>query len=260
LTELPATVRQLIDFADEDLRVVKDDIDAYAKREPMKTRSQFNRQGTEEFFFIEIREPIPDSISWRTGDCAHRLRCALDHLIWQSTGIQSRRTGYPIKDHRADFFRTQKKGPRRGRPSYDSGMYQIIGLRPLAQAFVESTQPYQRTGPAFALSALQWLDNTHKHQRIPVASMVQHWMGHRHVPGATVHPLATGTFTLVDGTYLTRVSYATPNPQVRVNLNMQGQIGVPHPDGSVFRLAGELEIVRYYVVEEVLRPLAALLR
>lgn len=59
-----------------------------------------------------------------------------------------------------------KTGTRPASPPRGTGRYQIRALRPDAQSFIESLQPYRRTGTSWTLTELHQLDNRDKHRSL----------------------------------------------------------------------------------------------
>lgn len=116
---------------------------------------------------FEIWKPPSDPLMpLLIGDCAHAVRCALDHLAYQLAILVSgcnpppneSVTAWPIHD---------------SKPKFDSGLTQKVGspkrMDPALYAALEGLQPYLGRN-LDALAFIERLDNLDKHRFPPVVA------------------------------------------------------------------------------------------
>lgn len=121
----------------------------------------------------------PDLLDWGViaGDAIHNLRSSFDQLIEQLTighgGTPLSHTSFPVFSDPVRFKLLVRKGPQRGSPDFRSGLFQVRGVHPDAQAIIERMQPYHRADyrdhPLWLLHEL-W--NMDKHRVVPVIGMI----------------------------------------------------------------------------------------
>lgn len=172
--------RSKIDRAREHLHALTGEIDAW--READRDRAPFADQsvdsdGVTHRIRFDWGDDPPPLLRWSllTGDCAHNLRSALDHLAWQlalrDVDEPGERTCFPIYGSREHYMMANKRGlptPRSGLSKIDS-----IADRSVRQA-IEDAQPFN--GP-FQLEheplwVLARIDNIDKHRLVlPVPTL-----------------------------------------------------------------------------------------
>lgn len=133
-----------------------------------------------------VRVPVGEFPMWPSiisGDYAHNLRSALDHLVWQLVKVSGAKPGpwnsFPIYGNKDDFIRDVKERAKKRGPGPLAG----IDKRGPIWALIESCQPYTHTElppwlpsdianrdrwpPRFSnLAILTALNNVDKHRTI----------------------------------------------------------------------------------------------
>ena len=169
LIRLPRGVLLKLLRAEQHMRALNTAIDAFIKTEPYALRREVEFDGLEHVYKIDKITDAPDQIGLLSGDAAHCIRSALDHLAYAvaekgvtihgrgMTDREFRTVHFPIADTK-DRYATQINKP---------------GMLHIDQSFftlVEPLQPFNKPdGRPVELNPL-WnvseLDNTDKHRTV----------------------------------------------------------------------------------------------
>jgi hypothetical protein len=155
--------RAKLNWANNQIEILKSDIRKYGEREPYKIVTKPNTGGKGVLCYLEVVEPIPDLISAHVGAILEGQRGCLDFLVTalaeKNGAIEPRDCYFPIADCEQAFLegRTQKK---------------IKRLAPEDRKVIHALKPYK--GGNDLLYALNWLNNKGKHRKlIPVAKQAR---------------------------------------------------------------------------------------
>jgi hypothetical protein len=160
-------VTSRLDRAQKHLDALNAGIDAYASRQPYAFHV-VTYYGNEIRDIEWIRLP-PPKWSLLVGDCAHNVRCALDHIVYEMSGgrngIVPRYAEFPIFNRQPPYFLRTKKG----NPAHGSGLRKIEGVKDLnARTAIRNLQPFRRQDPErHPLWILHELNNFDKHRAMP---------------------------------------------------------------------------------------------
>jgi hypothetical protein len=193
--------------ARELLEGLKNALQHYLMQEPFLPFPEKSFDGTE--VIIKIREQILSAESLvnfalRAGEIAHHLRSALDNLahglVLSADGRPNSVTAFPIVRDSTKFREAARKK-----------MPKVAG-EPLE--IVRRVQPFHDAVPQSSpLSILQQLNNSDKHQLLPLMNMSGGWLNVRFSDGTMrVHPLQGAA--LADGVELAR--FPAPPGDIRV--------------------------------------------
>jgi hypothetical protein len=162
-----ADPRLRLDRADEQLRDLDREIRAYLGGKPYRVVGQRDPDGSQVIRAYVDRDP-PERFKVLIGEACHSLRVVLDQLAnvlaTPPTGDAPAGTEFPIFDNEL-LFKTMDK--KKGIPARTSGLYDIRGMDPKAQAVIEGLQPYHRRHDpdGHELWLLHRLDIVDKHQK-----------------------------------------------------------------------------------------------
>lgn len=219
-----AGIQAKIIRAQEHLDFLESGITTFIDRQPYISVGNFNADATEYIYKFRILEQPPLAWAVVVGEFIHSLRSALEQAVYQLTILHAGRplagTGFPIFKDRDAFNRRRIYG----RPTRNSGAYQIRGIRPTAKAFVESVQPYNSPNPDDnPLWAIQKLWNKDKH-RLPLF-----FGGVARESMVAWNPPVPGNSELIpgpkqDGAELAKLTFTKPSPHVKVEGNFTFQI------------------------------------
>ncbi len=118
-----------------------------------------------------VKQP-PIDLSLLVGDCVHSMRAALDHIAYQLatnytktlSDREAKSIEFPVISNPDDFSRMTRKGD----PAPGSGLAKIRYIDPVAQALIETMQPYK--GEDWELLALLHdLDRIDKHRELALS-------------------------------------------------------------------------------------------
>lgn len=223
---------------------------------PLRMVPKPTGDGRSEDLYMEVLVPMPLTLNALLGDCVHNFRSTLDHLA-MTLAIDNGADPYdfsiqfPICDSPEAFFGkvSPKTGALPGSPPRGTGRYQIRALHPDAQRFIESLQPYRRTGTSWTLTELHHLDNRDKHRSLLELSPEAI---------ATFHPAPGTTVTYIDpfrlregerfGTITFPAGFSGPKqyPPIPVGIGVEhsnrvGWLDVPgFPRGQLLRHVREI--------------------
>jgi hypothetical protein len=181
-----SSVTAKLNWAEEHLKVVENEIATWMDRDLYGTSQQVNADCTRYSLILNLKGDSPPLERWSliSGDIVHNLRCALDHLIYaiaiQESGKNPPPSAgglqFPLCDSDAAFEAALEKG--------------ILGkISNTVIAAIKRLQPYNRPHPLIPplLSILRKFDNTDKHRLIRLAfgAFVQ---GHSRLGGPILPP------------------------------------------------------------------------
>jgi hypothetical protein len=198
-------------------------------------------EGSSEDFFVKVERPIPPEVSAIVGNCVDGYRSTLDHLVLalaisNGANLTDSDVAFPIFESRDAFHQSYKSGRSVGQPTPRSGLAKIHTLRPDAQAFIESLQPYNRPRGGSPLTELKHLHDRYEQDALNV-TYYQTSTTFQAPPGVTIDHIDS---RLVDGAHFGRVAYARPYPSVKVQLDVVASVGVERADQYRF-----IEILPY---------------
>lgn len=134
---------------------------------------EVHENGRKHWYRVRFLKPMPVEWAVILGEALHDLRSALDQAVYWLTidwiGKRLDGTAFPVCRKRAHFTKAHSRGPYKGLPTRDSGLYKVRGLGPGPLAFVEALQPYPqrwRSDHVFAIKALNELWNQDKHRLV----------------------------------------------------------------------------------------------
>jgi hypothetical protein len=139
---VPQAVGLHLTRADEEIVALQSDIAGYLSRRPYRARVERDPARADRGrIVLRVKERAPNHILVRLSECVENWLAALDmfaSIIARRHSGHTTHSGFPIFLDAGDFGRTN--GGRR--PAPGSGLYQIRGMKPSAQAIIERLQPY----------------------------------------------------------------------------------------------------------------------
>ena len=171
-TDAVRGIRRKIAHAQEQLEFLEVDIQRFWDRQSIVLVGDFDPASLKVTVRLRIIEPMP--VEWPIifGEVVHNLRSALDHCVYQLTishsGKPLKMSGFPILLDKAAFFMCGKSNGLSER----SGLYQIRGVSPVAQTFIEGLQPYNHGDRKSVLWNLHRAWNQDKHRLINLMAAV----------------------------------------------------------------------------------------
>lgn len=217
------------------------EVAAFIDRHPFDAfPAQVDANGTEHVFHLRMLESIPVRWGVLLGEAVHDLRSALDHVVYQLTldwnGVEIPRTGFPLLTDPSKWRKTARvsvKNPSGIDPN--CGFFQIRGVGPGPQAFIESLQPYptRQGSPHEVLLDLHEFWNQDKHRLLHIWG-VQFGadFSNMSVPGAKGNwSFAAEPGVLKHGAKAFTVTFAEPNPDVQINGSMPAAVTFQSPSG-----------------------------
>ena len=168
-----SSCRAKIARADEHLKALYGETDAWGELDPFRIVRQSNADGSEHLFSLSI-ERQPDIWRWAVllGDALHNLRCALDHIVYM-LAINQTGKDPPDDDARLMF-------PICSDPTYfakGSTQGRIAALNCPTRAAIEKAQPYNRLKPGQWFAPLWWLaqlNDIDKHRLANLSVLAAH--------------------------------------------------------------------------------------
>lgn len=163
MIELPSDLSRKIEWAEHLLRELEDRVREYAATEPVELdarRGDFFQDGLQAWsVWARVRTPPPVELSLLAGDVVQNTRGALDYL---AQALVRTVDGEPVDGPGGTQFPVLSKPPKRA--------LTIAGCDDEAiRERVVSLQPYMSEEPdRHPLKLLNALNNTNKHQAIPV--------------------------------------------------------------------------------------------
>jgi len=237
--------------AEEHLGALKGEIKAWLQADPYSVVKLHDLNTGRHSLAVRIRGTAPfDRLALVAGDCAHNLRCALDHLVFalaiaesgQNPPPDAKKIQFPIVDSAAAFEKQR---------------YRIGCLTKKSQDFIESVQPYNRHDPELPpiLGVLNIFENADKHQLIHLTYDTN--------VGGVISFLRPRTWIAPDITWLhepledgKEFVYFTTSPNVAeldYKFEVSFSIGVRHIPGPTGRATSPLESVMVGMMAEVSR-------
>ena len=159
---LASAIYARIARANEHVKSLQTDIDAFCCRNAHDVRHEIDTETGEKIVVYYAREELPVTWSIVIGEIAHNLRSSLDQAVYDLTIRESGHpmdfSEFPIFTNHAAFSRTTKGG----------GLYKIRGLSQKAREVIERVQPFNvrsegRESFAWLLHELSIID---KHRTI----------------------------------------------------------------------------------------------
>lgn len=155
------SARVKLSRAKEHLQTLDQEIASWNVSSSNGVRIESNAEGTEHYFIASIKN-TPDVNRWSSliGDCAHNLRSALDHIVWEVCSSPSSRSEYPI-------FANPVRGTNGALIPTFVGKIRGIVETPIKD-FIEKNEPCNGPPPSrrSALWVLHRLDIVDKHKAI----------------------------------------------------------------------------------------------
>lgn len=165
------SARRKLTRAQEHFETLNSEIDDWTSSNASSVSIESNAEGTEHRFVVSISSS-PDSDRWGCliGDCAHNLRSALDHIMWEVSDPKKRdsRTEFPI-------FATPVRTPKGALVPAFSGKIQGISQQPIRD-LIEGCQPCNTVGgppKRGVLWVIHRIDIVDKHHTI-VPALLEH--------------------------------------------------------------------------------------
>jgi len=160
--------QEKLDWANEHLNKAFATFIEFGKTNPYRTTTDKDESfaGNQKVERLFVRafcdKPLPESIGFDVGDCAHNLRSALDHLAYTLAG------GSTVNDTTVQFPIFTKE------TDYKSRLGKLKNIPPGAVTIMDSLQPYHRgdTADSGLLAMLSTLDNVDKHRRVLLTSSI----------------------------------------------------------------------------------------
>jgi hypothetical protein len=249
-TKFALNAKLKIGRAEEHLKTLDDEVEAWARSEPCTVSKECSADGPRYTFSIAIKKPPPlDRWSLIAGDCAHNLRSSLDNLLY---ALAIRDTGMdpPEKADKLQF-------PIASPPElFEKQKYRISTLSAATQAAIERVQPYNR--PHNELPLLMGLvrdfNNLDKHRllNVVVTNVQQAHISYEYTGDGvpTVHgQYAMGP--LEHGSEIAHFTALPPQPNTICKYNAAIVISVGHDFGPNGRTLGELTYVLRMLTDEV---------
>lgn len=144
-------------------------IRGFLERRPYEPIGKFEREASEYFIWMRVRDIPPIRWSIIIGEIVHNLRSVLDHLAWQLVKANGCKpngdTGFPIFTQNPFVENADQR--LLGRWERMTG-----GMHPDDIAFIKEFQPYKRGNNLNAFFILNRLANHDKHRELHFAQNV----------------------------------------------------------------------------------------
>jgi hypothetical protein len=160
--------------AQRHFKEVQELLAAYKVLDPYEIRREENPD-TGLSFWITLTKAPPDDIALAAGDCAHNLRSALDHIIYELSCHTTKKshvagTAFPIF---SDTKNWDSRDAKAGDFKTSSGRYKLRAVPEPAVERIELLQPYNGSDPMYwprdPLLELHQLDIADKHRNLNLA-------------------------------------------------------------------------------------------
>jgi hypothetical protein len=236
--------------AEQHLSHLKQEIARWLETAPFSIDKQYEPETGRHSVSVRIAESIVfPTLSVIAGDCAHNLRCALDHMVY-ALAISAARTDPPPSAKHLQFPIVKTAG------DFEKQRFRISSLTQRAQEFIERTQPYNSFHPELPpiLSVLETFDNLDKHRLIHLTyahnsggSITFHKPRDWSIPAIKWRhePLETGKEFLW---FLT-----DPPQQLDYSCKVDFTVGVSHVPGPTGRTVSPLQAVMEGMMAQVMR-------
>ena len=150
--------------ASEHIKAIERCIRGYRRRKPYKLIGDPHSETT-----LDIRKPPPEDIATLAGEVLYQLRSALDHLAFDL--VKLNRTGIVLphtweEDCNFPLRFKLPKGVTKPPVAQKHFTDALPGITKSAFAFIESVQPYYRTGTPEIMGWLAHLSNIDKHRHL----------------------------------------------------------------------------------------------
>jgi hypothetical protein len=237
--------------AEEHLNALKSEIKTWLDRKPYSIRNKHDPDTGRHSMILEVEGTAPfDRVSLIAGDCAHNLRCSLDHLTYALAVVNTGKT-MPQSAKKIQF-------PIVNNPTeFDGQRYRLVDLSKQSQKFIESVQPYHKkhTELPSILQVLSVFDDIDKHRLIHVTYSAN--VGGKITfmkPSGWVQPTIHWLHEpLEHGKEFLHFTTSPHQPKLDYNCEVSFTIGVSHIPGPKGRATSPLEGVAIAMVEEVKR-------
>jgi hypothetical protein len=243
--------------AEEHLSTLRSELAAWLDRQAYSVSKKYDAKSGRHSLIVKIDGAAPfDRLSLIAGDCAHNLRCALDHLVY---ALAIRNTAKNPPKHSATIQFPIVDSPE----AFQKQRYRIESLSDTAQDFIETKQPYNQPHSVLPpiLAVLNNFDNVDKHRLIHFT--------YSHNAGGKISflpPLPQPApkiqwvnEPLESGDEFVYFMSAPAQPEVKYKYEAEFCIAVRHIAGPTGRTTSPLESVIVGMIAEVKRIARALI-
>lgn len=158
-----------LDRAKKHLGDLEAELDRFVSEKPHPLHVVTHNRQSAKVWDMEWTRKIPSRWSAIAGDCAHNLRCVLDHIVWDLSGGAGNApddSEFPVFRDPLKYFRSGKDG----KPLRGTGLWKIRGVKDdIAHAAFEGLQPFEGQDPTrHPLWIIHELDRLDKHRALHV--------------------------------------------------------------------------------------------